>query len=108
MTNLVVTTDRRTYMIELRAREALYMPSVAWAYPAQPASQRQTVPAAPIIPAGAGETRHRAHDRCASRVGRLAADHDRDGRTGHGGAGRGTDNVRTGTDRKSTRLNSSH
>src|SRR3546814_6231291 len=53
MTNLVVTTDRRTYMIELRAREALYMPSVAWAYPAQPASQRQTVPAAPIIPAGA-------------------------------------------------------
>jgi P-type conjugative transfer protein TrbG len=52
-TNLVVTTDRRTYMIELRAREALYMPSVAWAYPARPASQRQTVPAAPIIPAEA-------------------------------------------------------
>ena len=52
-TNLVVTTDRRTYMIELRAREALYMPSVAWAYPAQPAGQRQTVPAAPIIPAEA-------------------------------------------------------
>ncbi len=50
-TNLVITTDRRTYMIELRAREALYMPSVAWAYPAQPAGQRQTVPAAPIIPA---------------------------------------------------------
>ena len=49
-TNLVVTTDRRTYMIELCAREALYMPSVAWAYPAQPAGQRQTVPAAPIIP----------------------------------------------------------
>ena len=52
-TNLVVTTDRRTYMIELRARESLYMPSVAWAYPAQPADQRQTVPAAPIIPAEA-------------------------------------------------------
>tara|TARA_R110002124_G_scaffold286271_3_gene466644 strand:+ start:802 stop:1815 length:1014 start_codon:yes stop_codon:yes gene_type:complete len=52
-TNLVVTTDRRTYMIELRAREALYMPSVAWAYPAPPASQRQTVPAAPLIPAEA-------------------------------------------------------
>ena len=52
-TNLVVTTDRRTYLIELRAREALYMPSVAWAYPAQPAGQRQTVPAAPIIPAEA-------------------------------------------------------
>lgn len=50
-TNLVVTTDRRTYMIELRAREALYMPAVAWAYPQQPASQRQSVPATPIIPA---------------------------------------------------------
>ncbi|MBM6398596.1 P-type conjugative transfer protein TrbG [Ochrobactrum anthropi] len=52
-TNLVVTTDRRTYMIELRAREALYMPSVSWSYPAPPAGQRQTVPAAPIIPAEA-------------------------------------------------------
>tara|TARA_R100000365_G_scaffold213_1_gene670 strand:+ start:433 stop:1461 length:1029 start_codon:yes stop_codon:yes gene_type:complete len=52
-TNLVVTTDRRTYMIELRAREALYMPAVAWAYPALPAGQRQTVPAAPVIPAEA-------------------------------------------------------
>lgn len=52
-TNLVVTTDRRIYMIELRARDALYMPAVAWAYPAPPASQRQTVPVAPIIPAEA-------------------------------------------------------
>ncbi|MFG1379515.1 P-type conjugative transfer protein TrbG, partial [Xanthobacter autotrophicus] len=50
-TNLVITTDRRTYMVELRAREALYMPAVAWAYPALPAGQRQSVPAAPIIPA---------------------------------------------------------
>lgn len=52
-TNLVVTTDRRTYMIELRAREALYMPAVAWAYPSPPAGQRLSVPAAPIIPAEA-------------------------------------------------------
>ncbi|MBJ3786005.1 MULTISPECIES: P-type conjugative transfer protein TrbG [Enterobacteriaceae] len=51
-TNLVVTTDRRTYMIELRARESLYMPAVAWAYPATP-GQRRTVPTAPIIPAEA-------------------------------------------------------
>ncbi|MBU2031566.1 MAG: P-type conjugative transfer protein TrbG [Alphaproteobacteria bacterium] len=50
-TNLVITTDRRTYMIELRAREALYMPAVAWAYPQPPASQRQNVPATPVIPA---------------------------------------------------------
>ncbi|HLT79206.1 MAG TPA: P-type conjugative transfer protein TrbG [Ferrovibrio sp.] len=52
-TNLVITTDRRIYMIELRARETLYMPAVAWAYPAPPAGQRQTIPAAPVIPAEA-------------------------------------------------------
>jgi len=52
-TNLVITTDRRIYMIELRAREALYMPAVAWAYPAPPAGQRQSVPATPVIPAEA-------------------------------------------------------
>ena len=52
-TNLIITTDRRIYMIELRARETLYMPAVAWAYPAPPAGQRQTVPAAPVIPAEA-------------------------------------------------------
>ncbi len=52
-TNLVITTDRRMYMIELRARDALYMPAVAWAYPAPPPGQRQTVPAAPVIPAEA-------------------------------------------------------
>ncbi|MDO5703916.1 MAG: P-type conjugative transfer protein TrbG [Paracoccus sp. (in: a-proteobacteria)] len=52
-TNLVITTDRRVYMIELRAREALYMPSVAWTYPAQPAGKRQPAVAAPIIPAPA-------------------------------------------------------
>jgi P-type conjugative transfer protein TrbG len=52
-TNLVISTDRRIYMIELRAREALYMPAVAWAYPALPSGQRQTVPAAPVIPAEA-------------------------------------------------------
>jgi type IV secretion system protein VirB9 len=50
-TNLVITTDRRTYMIELRADDGPYMPSVAWAYPPPPAAQRQSVPAAPSIPA---------------------------------------------------------
>ncbi len=40
-TNLIVTTDRRTYMIELRSGEKPYMPSVAWAYPQpRPASAR--------------------------------------------------------------------
>ncbi len=50
-TNLVISTDRRVYTIELRAREALYMPSVAWAYPAAPRGGRQAVAAAPTIPA---------------------------------------------------------
>lgn len=50
-TNLVVSTDRRVYMIELRSGETPYMPAVAWAYPTPPASQRQAVPAAPVIPA---------------------------------------------------------
>ena len=49
-TNLVITTDRRTYMIELRAEEEPYMPAVAWAYPQPPATQRAT-PATPTIPA---------------------------------------------------------
>lgn len=52
-TNLVITTDRRLYMIELRAGQSPYMPAVAWAYPEPPASQRANVPATPIIPAAA-------------------------------------------------------
>jgi type IV secretion system protein VirB9 len=48
-TNLVISTDRRVYTIELRAREALYMPSVAWAYPAAPRGGRQAVATAPTI-----------------------------------------------------------
>ncbi|TIW93496.1 MAG: P-type conjugative transfer protein TrbG [Mesorhizobium sp.] len=48
-TNLVITTDRRTYMIELRSGEKPYMPSVAWVYP-RVASQRTRIPATPIIP----------------------------------------------------------
>jgi type IV secretion system protein VirB9 len=38
-------------MLELRSGEKPYMPSVAWAYPQPPASQRQSVPATPVIPA---------------------------------------------------------
>ena len=52
-TNLIITTDRRIYMIELRAGANPYMPAVAWAYPQPPASQRHAVPTAPIIPAAA-------------------------------------------------------
>ena len=49
ITNLVVTTDRRTYMLELRSDQKPYMPAVAWAYPQTP-GQRQAMPAAPVIP----------------------------------------------------------
>lgn len=52
-TNLIITTDRRSYMIELRAGANPYMPAVAWAYPQPPASQRQAAPATPVIPAAA-------------------------------------------------------
>ena len=50
-TNLVITTDRRTYMLELRSDQKPYMPAVAWAYPRLPTSRRQAVPATPVIPA---------------------------------------------------------
>lgn len=50
-TNLVITTDRRLYMIELHSGEKPYMPAVAWAYPAPPPLQRQAVPTTPVIPA---------------------------------------------------------
>ncbi|MBB3810090.1 P-type conjugative transfer protein TrbG [Pseudochelatococcus contaminans] len=52
-TNLVITTDRRTYLIELRASEETWMPAIAWTYPAPPRGSRITVPSAPIIPAEA-------------------------------------------------------
>jgi len=52
-TNLIITTDRRAYMIELRAGEKPYMPAVSWAYPQPPAAKGQAAPATPVIPAEA-------------------------------------------------------
>jgi type IV secretion system protein TrbG len=49
-TNLVVNTDRRTYLIELRSREKPYMPSVAWFYPEDRSSRSGALPQTPIIP----------------------------------------------------------
>ena len=49
-TNLVVNTDRRTYLIELRSREKPYMPSVAWFYPEERAGKGREVPLSPFIP----------------------------------------------------------
>lgn len=49
-TNLVVNTDRRTYLIELRSRENLYMPSVAWFYPEERGGRSKALPLTPFIP----------------------------------------------------------
>lgn len=49
-TNLVVNTDRRTYLIELRAREKPYMPSVAWYYPEDRPGRVRSVPLTPVLP----------------------------------------------------------
>jgi P-type conjugative transfer protein TrbG len=49
-TNLVVNTDRRTYLIELRSHEKPYMPSVAWFYPEDRSHRAKTLPPTPFIP----------------------------------------------------------
>ena len=49
-TNLVINTDRRTYLLELRANEASYMPSVAWSYPPGRAQPRPPALQQPAIP----------------------------------------------------------
>lgn len=57
-TNLVVNTDRRTYLIELRSREKPYMPSVAWFYPEDRNGRSKTLPPTPFIPE-VGQRRYR-------------------------------------------------
>lgn len=49
-TNLVISTDRRAYLLELRANESSYMPSVAWSYPRVPTQTRPPAVAQPTIP----------------------------------------------------------
>ncbi|MBZ9710688.1 P-type conjugative transfer protein TrbG [Mesorhizobium sp. B3-2-1] len=49
-TNLVIATDRRSYMLELRSGAKPYMPAVAWSYPALKAGLLQTVTTTPTIP----------------------------------------------------------
>jgi len=49
-TNLVVNTDRRTYLIELRSRERPYMPSVAWYYPETAWERLRSVALKPVLP----------------------------------------------------------
>ena len=61
-TNLVINTDRRTYLVELRSDETPYMPSVAWSYPERPAARAQVVPATPHIPPAARRNHRYALD----------------------------------------------
>jgi P-type conjugative transfer protein TrbG len=49
-TNLVVNTDRRTYLMELRSREKPHMPSVAWFYPEDQPSGARALPPSPVLP----------------------------------------------------------
>lgn len=49
-TNLILNTDRRTYLIELRAREKPYMPSVSWFYPEDRAARDRALSPKPFIP----------------------------------------------------------
>ncbi|WIW49930.1 P-type conjugative transfer protein TrbG [Bradyrhizobium sp. 62B] len=49
-TNLVVNTDRRTYLIELRSRERPYMPSVAWYYPETVRERSHFAALKPVLP----------------------------------------------------------
>jgi P-type conjugative transfer protein TrbG len=49
-TNLVVNTDRRTYLIELRSRERPYMPSVAWYYPETVRERSRSATLKPVLP----------------------------------------------------------
>lgn len=49
-TNLVLNTDRRTYLIELRSREKSYMPSVSWFYPEDQGARGRALPPKPLIP----------------------------------------------------------
>lgn len=57
-TNLVVNTDKRTYLIELRSREKPYMPSVAWFYPEDGTVRSKVLPPTPLIP-GVDQRRYR-------------------------------------------------
>ena len=55
-TNLVINTDRRTYLLELRSTEKTYMASVSWQYPQDQliALRRQNAAAIAAQPVAAG------------------------------------------------------
>lgn len=48
-TNLVVNTDRRTYLIELHSHDKPYMPAVAWFYPESRVGRPRVQPVLPDV-----------------------------------------------------------
>ena len=56
LTNLVINTDRRTYLLEVRSTSATYMASVSWQHPQDRliAIRRQNAAAATAAPIDAG------------------------------------------------------
>ena len=56
ITNLIINTDRRTYLLELRSTGATYMASVSWQYPQDQliALRRQNAAAATAAPVDTG------------------------------------------------------
>src|SRR3546814_10271572 len=60
-TNLVINTDRRTYLVELRSGETPYMPSVVWSYPERPTARAPIAPTTPAIPPTAHRNRSEEH-----------------------------------------------
>jgi type IV secretion system protein TrbG len=56
VTNLVINTDRRTYLLELRSAEKTYMASVSWQYPGDQliALRRQNITAEAMMPVMTG------------------------------------------------------
>ncbi len=57
-TNLVITTDRRRYMLELRADEETWMPAVSWPYPASSAAVQRRVAFSQPVPMLRRANRH--------------------------------------------------
>ncbi len=58
VTNLVISTDRRSYLLELRANDEVWMPAIAWAYPDALAAKGPPPLRRPAIPEAA-DRRHR-------------------------------------------------
>ena len=72
-TNLVITTDRRTYHLEMHASAATYMASVSWTYPAVRAGRARSSNAPrPSAAAARCRRRRQSSSSCASAIASRA------------------------------------